>query len=290
VEIVFAAVVPVMLITLLGYVLARLGKPVQGEILHLLVVQIGSPALIFTALLKNQLTGTALLGYAGAATVAMALFGVIGWCLLRLNALSVRAFLPSMMFGNTGNLGLPLALYAAGPTGLGFAAVLHTVNAVGNFTLGQAIAIGRTDWKAVVTSPALLAALLALAVGQFHVTLPVWLMNTLQLPADLTIPLMVLMLGTSLATIEVQSLGRTLALSALRIGMGIAVGFALAWIFGMSGVPRAMFILQLSMPVAVYNYMFALVSRTDPEGVASVVIVSTLMAVLTIPLLLAVLL
>jgi predicted permease len=289
-EVVLAAVVPVLLMTLLGFVLARLGRPVQGDMLHFLVVHIGSPALIFTALLKNDLSGTALLGYAVAATAAMALFGLLGWCLLRLNALSTHAFLPSLMFGNTGNLGLPLALYAAGPAGLGYAAVVHTISAVGNFTLGQAIASGRTDWKAVVSSPALLAALLGLGVGQFHVSLPLWLTNTLELPASITIPLMLLMLGTSLATIEVKSVGRTVALSALRIGMGTAVGFAMAWAFGMSGVPRAMFILQLSMPVAVYNYLFALVGRTDPEGVASIVMVSTLMSVLTIPVLLAILL
>lgn len=289
-EAVLAAVVPVMLMSLLGFVLARLGRPVQSDILHFLVVQIGSPALIFTALQKNDLTGVQLLDYTAASVTAVAACGLVGWGLLRLGAHSVHAFLPSLMFGNTGNLGLPLALYACGPAGLGYAAVVHTVSAVGNFTVGQSIASGRTDWKAVASSPALIAALLGLAVGQFHVTLPQWLTNTLELPASITIPLMLLMLGTSLATIEVKSLARTFALSALRIGMGVAVGYAVAWAFGMSGVPRAMFILQLSMPVAVYNYLFALVSRTDPEGVASIVVVSTLMSVLTIPALLAVLL
>ena len=289
-EPILAAVVPVMLMSLLGFVLARLGRPVQSDILHFLVVHIGSPALIFTALQKNDLTGTVLLDYVAASIAALALCGLLGWGLLRLNALSVRAFLPSLMFGNTGNLGLPLALYACGPVGLGYAAVVHTVSAVGNFTLGQSIAAGRTDWKAVVSSPALLAAVLGLAVGQLHVKLPLWLTNTLELPASITIPLMLLMLGTSLATIEVRSLGRTLALSALRIGLGVGVAYVVALAFGMTGVLRAMFILQFSMPVAVYNYLFALVSRTDPEGVASVVVVSTLLSVLTIPLLLAILL
>lgn len=289
-EPILAAVVPVLLMSLLGFVLARLGRPVQSDILHFLVVHIGSPALIFTALLKNDLTGALLLDYAAASAAALAACGLVGWVLLRLFGQSVQAFLPSLMFGNTGNLGLPLALYSCGPAGLGYAAVVHTISAVGNFTLGQSIASGRTDWKAVASSPALLAALLGLAVGQFHVRLPPWLTNTLELPASITIPLMLLMLGTSLATIQVRSLPRTLALSALRIGLGIAVGYALAWAFGMHGIPRAMFILQLSMPVAVYNYLFAMVSRTDPEGVASIVVVSTLMSVLTIPVLLAILL
>jgi predicted permease len=289
-ETVIAAVVPVMLMALLGYVLARMGRPVEGESLRFVIVHIGTPALIFTALLKNDLTGAALAGYTAAAVAALALFALVGWCLLRLNGLSIRAFLPSMIFANTGNLGLPIALYACGPAGLGYAAVLHSISTVGNVTLGQSMAIGSADWKSALKSPALLAALLGLAVSQFHVTLPLWLRNTLELPGGFTIPLMLMMLGSSLATIEVHSIRRTVALSALRIGMGIAVGYALAWAFGLTGVPRAVFVLQAAMPVAVYNYLFALVGKTDPQGVASIVVVSTLIAAITIPVLLIVLL
>jgi predicted permease len=43
------------------------------------------------------------------------------------------------------------------------------------------------------------------------------------------------------------------------------------------------------MPAAVYNYLFALAGKTDAEGVASVVVASTLLAALSIPVLLAVL-
>lgn len=285
-QVVLAAVLPVLLIALLGYVLARMGRPVQGEMLRFLVSQVGSPALIFTALLKNDLSGQVLLGYVGAAMTALAVTGLVAWAVLRLYSQSVRAFLPSMMFGNTGNLGLPLALYACGPKGLGYAAVLHTVIAVTNFTLGQSIAIGHTRWRAVVTNPALIAAVLGVTVSALHVTLPLWLRNTLDLPSSFTIPLMLMMLGTSLATIQVGSMTRPVALAALRIGLGIAVGFGVSALFGMSGMPRAVFILQFATPVAVYNYLFALVARTDPEGVASVVVVSTLMSVVTVPVLL----
>lgn len=285
-QVVLAAVLPVLLMALLGYVLARFGRPVQGEMLRFLVSQVGSPALIFTALLKNDLSGPVLASYAGAAVLALTVTGLVAWAVLRLTSQPVRAFLPAMMFGNTGNLGLPLALYACGPQGLGYAAVLHTIIAVTNFTLGQSIAIGRTHWRAVVTNPALIAAVLGGTVSMLHLTLPPWLRNTLELPSSFTIPLMLLMLGTSLATIQVGSMKRTLALSALRIVLGMGVGFGLSALFGMSGVPRAVFVLQFATPVAVYNYLFALVARTDPEGVASVVVVSTLMSVATIPVLL----
>jgi predicted permease len=288
-QVVFAAVVPVLLMILLGFGLARSGRPVQSEMLRFLVVQIGSPALIFTALLGTALSGRMLLSLASAAAAALVLFGTVGWMLLRIAGWPARAFLPSLMFGNTGNLGLPLALYAFGPQGLGYAAVINTVNLIGNFTIGQSVATGHANWKGAVSSPALLAAVLGLVVAALHLQLPAWLKNTLQLPANLTIPLLLLMLGTSLATIRVTALGRTLALALLRIGMGAAAGLALAWAFQLTGVTRAIFIVQLAMPAAVYNYLFALAGNTDPEGVASVVVASTLMSALTIPLLLALL-
>ena len=289
-ESILAAVLPIVITALIGFVLQRLGRPVEGETLRFIVVQVGTPALIFSALLKTSLSGVMLLNYAGAAMTALVAFAIIGYGVLRMTGQSMRAFLPSMMFGNTGNLGLPLALYACGPAGLGYAAVYHTVAAVGNFTLGQSIALGSTNWRALATNSSVIAAILGLVCTVFHVTLPLWLHNSLELVSGLAIPLMLLMLGTSLATIQVTSLKRTVGLSALRVGMGIAVGFTLAWAFGFTGVPRAVLVLQCSTPVAVYNYLFALASKTDPQGVASVVVVSTVIFVLTIPVLLAVLL
>jgi predicted permease len=289
-ETILAAVAPIVLMTLIGFAMARLGKPIEGETLRFLVVQIGSPALIFTALLKTHIAGGALLDYVGATAISLACFGVIGFCVLRAAGLPLRTFLPSMMCANTGNLGLPLALYACGPVGLGYAAVIHSVSAVSNFTVGQSIALGSANWKSLVTSPTLIAAICGLVGVVLHVSLPQWLHNSLELVSGLTIPLMLLMLGTSLATIRVSSLGRAAALAVLRIGMGMAVGFALARLFHFSGVPRAVFVLQCSMPVAVYNYLFALMGKTDPAGVASLVVVSTLMSVVTIPILLALLL
>jgi predicted permease len=289
-EPILAAVLPIVLTALIGFVLQRLGKPVEGETLRFVVVQVGTPALIFSILLKTELSAAMLLDYAGAAVAAMLAFGVIGYLVLGMTNQSQRAFLPSMMFGNTGNLGLPLALYACGPAGLGFAAVYHSVATVGNLTLGQSIAMGSSNWRALATNSSLLAVILGVICMVQHYTLPLWLHNSLEVLSGLSIPLMLLMLGSSLATIQVTALKRAFWLSSLRIGMGIAVGFTLAWTFGFTGVARTVLVLQCATPVAVYNYLFALVGKSDPQGVASLVVVSTVMSVLTIPVLLAFLL
>ena len=55
----------------------------------------------------------------------------------------------------------------------------------------------------------------------------------------------------------------------------------------MTGTARAALILQASMPVAVYNYLFAQMWDNEPAEIAGLVVVSTLLSVATIPLLLA---
>ena len=69
--------------------------------------------------------------------------------------------------------------------------------------------------------------------------------------------------------------------------MGTVAGFVLASAFGFTGPERVAFVLQCAMPVAVYNYLFAQMYNNDPEDVASLVIVSTVLSVVTTPILLA---
>ena len=105
-----------------------------------------------------------------AATAAASLTILIGFLIvasvvLKLCGLSLRTYLPSMAFPNTGNLGLPLALYAFGPEGLAYAIVFLCFTSVMNFTIGQAIAAGTMSWRAIISMPIIYAVALGLAVS-----------------------------------------------------------------------------------------------------------------------------
>ena len=91
---------------------------------------------------------------------------------------------------------------------------------------------------------------------------------------------------TSLAGLGVQSLSRSAILSILRLVSGFAVGWATAEIFGMEGVAKGVLILQCTMPVAVFNYLFALQYGNQPEDVAGTVVISSVLSFMTLPLLL----
>ena len=96
------------------------------------------------------------------------------------------------------------------------------------------------------------------------IPIPLWATNTLEMLSGLTIPLMLLMLGTSLAKIQVTTFGRAGVLSVVRIGMGVIAGFTLAALFGFTGPERIAFVLQCAMPVAVFNYVFAQMYDNEP--------------------------
>ena len=61
---------------------------------------------------------------------------------------------------------------------------------------------------------------------------------------------------------------------------------AIATAFGLEGSARAVLILQCAMPPAVYNYLFAQRWNNQPEEVASVIVVATVVSILTVPILL----
>jgi len=84
-----------------------------------------------------------------------------------------------------------------------------------------------------------------------------------------------------------ESLGRSLILSFVRLALGLSAGLLLTTLLGVEGLTRKVLVLQASMPVGVLNYLFAQRYARSPEQVASLVLVSTLVSVVSIPMLLA---
>jgi hypothetical protein len=281
-----AAVLPVLITVLVGFVWTRVGFRLDSKELTALIADVATPCLIVSTFLTTRVSFHALAAVAGATATAIVLFAALGALFLWATRLRIRTFLPSLAFPNAGNLGLPLSLYAFGPEGLGYAIAFFSTSSVANYTLGQAIAAGRANWRGLVRQPILYAAALGVMLSYGQVEAPAWLTATISLIGDLTIPLMLLMLGSSLGQLKIASFGRAAVISVVRIVLGALVGIAVAALFGLTGTMRAVLILQCANPVAVYNYLFAQRWNNEPEEVAGVVVLSTLLSLLSIPTLL----
>ena len=284
--VVLTVVLPVIITDAVGFVRTRYGYPLNSKELTALIADVATPCLIVSTFQSSKLSFDAFAAMAGAAVTAIVLFAALGALILKAGSLRIRTFLPSIAFPNAGNLGLPLSLYAFGPEGLGYAIAYFSISSVANYTLGQMIAAGQANWRGLARLPILYAVALGIALSFWTIELPQWAGTTIALIGNVTVPLMLLMLGSSLSQLKVASSGRALFVSLVRLGLGAAVGVAVAAALGLSGPLRAVLILQCANPVAVYNYLFAQRWNNEPEEVAGVVVLSTLLSILTIPLLL----
>ena len=277
-------VAPVCILAGIGFAWAKLGYEYRMEFVTRLSMTLGVPCLIFTALMKTNINPAALTSVLLASVVAYALLTVIFWGLVIVLKLDRRTFLAPLIFGNTGNLGLPLALFAFGEAGLGYAVVIFAVMVVWSFTFGIWLVSGGGSLLRVIKEPAMAATLLgALFLWQGWTT-PLWLTNSLDLIGQMAIPLMLITLGVAIARLGVGQLGRTFWLSLARAALCLLVAVATGWAFGLQSVPLAVLILQITTPVAVTSYLLAEKYGADADAVAGLVIVSTVMSIVTLPL------
>jgi predicted permease len=251
-----------------------------------MVTNLGAPCLVFSSLARLSVSSAALADMALATALAVAVFLAVGAVILRLARLSLPVYLPSLAFTNCGNMGLPLSLFAFGQMGLDLAAAYFAVSMVVMMVLGLWLVSGEPTPKKALTMPLPYAVAAALAFRAAEVEVPAWLYNSTDLLGGMTVPLMLLTLGVSLASMRVVEVRRALALAVLRLAMGAAVGVAVAALFDFDGVARGVLIIQCAMPPAVFNYLFAQNYDRKPEETASVILISTLISFLTLPLLL----
>ncbi len=280
-------IAPLFVCAGLGFGWSRGGGRYDQELVTVLIMNFGAPCLVFSQLIALEVDGALMLRIAGGALAAMFVFGLVGALVLRAARLPTHTFLGPLVFCNAGNMGLPLCLFAFGSEGLALATCFFAVMAVGHYTAGVWIWSGRLSPRELLRMPLSYAAALAVWVLVSGWPVPVWIQNTTELLGGLTIPLMLITLGVSLSSMHLGRLRRTLALSLLRLGMGFGVGVGLSALLELDGLARKVFIVECSMPVAVFNYIFAQRYGRAAEDVASLVLVSTLLAFALLPFLLA---
>ena len=200
----------------------------------------------------------------------------------------MRTYLAPLIFGNTGNIGLPLALFAFGEAGLGYAVIVFAVMAIWSFTFGVWVVAGGGSPMKALKEPLVWATLLGgLFLWQGWET-PRFLTNTLDLMGQLAIPLMLITLGVALARLHPAGLGRAFVLSLGKFVVTVAVGWTVGTAFGLAPVPLAVLVIQFATPGRRHLLHAGGEIRRRQRPVAGLVVTSTLLSVVTIPLLIGV--
>ena len=278
---------PVFLLAAVGYVWVKLGFEYRVAFVTRLAMTLAVPCLIFVALMKTEIEPEALAALSLASFVAYGAVWVMMFAVVKLARIDTQTYLAPLIFGNTGNLGLPLALFAFGQEGLGYAVVVFAVMAILSFSVGIWLVAGGGSLVRLIKEPLVGATLLgALFLWQGWET-PEFLTNTLELIGQIAIPVMLITLGVAVARLEIKAISQAVWLSVVKIGGCFLAAWAVAHWFGLEPVAAAVLIVQLATPVAVTSYLLAEKYGADAQPVAGLVVVSTLLSVITLPLILA---
>ena len=283
-------VAPVFLLAAIGFAWVKVGWQYEIEFVTRLAMTISVPALIFVALMKADISADTLSSLFLSSIIAYIALTIIFWIIAKLAKLDMATFWAPLIFGNTGNLGLPLAMFAFGEVGLGYAVVVFAVMAVGSFSIGVWMVSGGGSVTKIFKEPmvwATLAGALFLIKGW---QTPQWTTNTLELMGQMAIPLMLITLGVALARLKVKTISRAVILSIMKLIVSVCTAWVIGSYFGLNDIAFAVLVVQIATPVAVTSYLLAQKYGADANEVAGLVIASTVLSVVALPVLLAVLL
>ena len=280
-------IVPVFFIVAVGFVYGRRMHPdLTG--FNRVVLDVLSPLLVYTALAGKefQLQEHQMLLSAGALLILGC--GAAAWLLARATRTEPRSLVPVVMFNNCGNMGLPLALLAFGPAGLGAAVALFSISNLIHFSLGARITSADARTRDLLLSPLMIAAALGFASAASGIRPPDMLMTGMRLLGESMLPLMLFALGVRLTSLQPSDVPRGLLGAFARPVIGLALAVPLAWALDLSGPARAQLILFGALPPAVMQFLLAERYNQQPERVAAMILLGNALAVLFVPIGLAI--
>ena len=282
----FNVVAPVFMIAAIGFLLVRRGYEFPTEFVTRMNMNIGAPCLVFSGIMKLGGGLTEAVGFLTASLVSILALLLVSALFAVIFRLPKRAYIVSLFSTNSGNMGLPLCLFAFGEQGMALAIAYFTVSVVFQFTVALFISHGQLTAGSLTRITMLYGIAGALVFNLGDIPPPTWLMNTTSLLGGVTIPLMLLTLGASLARLKLEKSGKLVLISGFKLAMGVSVGLLVTSLFGLTGLERNVLILQNSMPVAVFSYLLASQYNRSPDEVASLIFITTLMSLITVPLML----
>lgn len=279
---------PILVAILVGFIWAKRGTPAEPAHMTQVILNVGTPCLVFSTLSTLSVSPQMLGLMAAAAVLMMIAFLGAGYLLLLAVGLPRRIYLAPVVFGNLGNLGLPVSLYAFGDSGLELALIMFATQSVLFFTINMWLMSGHANPLTMLKTPHIYAIAVALAFTLNDITPPVWLTNTTELLGGMTIPLMLVMLGISLARMKVVAVVRPLIVVSLRLVVGVGIALAITWLLGLDGTAAGIIFIACCMPAAVFNYLMAVRYNRNPGEVASYIVIATVALLILLPVVVSV--
>ncbi len=276
-------ILPVFVVILVGYLYARRVRPDMSEVNRLSMVILG-PALVFSALASKEFDLAANVSLIAASVGVVLGSGLLAWPVARMFKYDYRTLVPTAMFNNCGNMGLPLAVLAFGQAGFSAMVALFTISNLLQFTLGVRVIDHHARFWQFLRNPMVWATVLGFVFAITRPPTPEWAYFGIKMVGDALIPVMLISLGVRLFEVRWDDWHIGVIGGIVCPVTGIAMALVLAPMLGLSEMQRGLLILFGSLPPAVLNFMVAEQMRQEPAKVASIVLIGNVMSVIFVPI------
>ena len=283
----FEVLFPVFFVVGIGYYLGKTNPKIDTTFITSFAANIGTPAMVIYAITSTGINFEIFRDYFWYYLLAIGLFAFVGiFTLYLLKTKDIVRELPPLIFPNTGNMGLPICMFAYGSKGLGVSASITSLIILCHFTLGVFLADRKFNLNVILKNPPFYAIIFSAIMLFYGIKMPVFVVNTTEWLMYVTIFLILMSLGIALTRLKVFSLSNALISSFTRMIIGPAIGFLLIFIFDLKGFAAGVLLIQCSMPSAVLNYLVGSIysPKKIVDSIASTIVVSTLISFVTIPI------
>ena len=282
----FEVLFPVFFVIGVGYYLGKKDPKLNTKFITNFAGNVGTPAMIFYTITTTGVTLNVFLDYFLYAIIIIGGFTIVGLIFLFFLKKDMASELPPLILPNTGNMGIPICLFAYGTEGLGIASAIASVIIFFHFTIGVFLAKKEFSFEVVFKNAPTYGILISVIFLYFNWEVPKFLENTTFLLTYATIFLVLMSLGVALTRLKVNSWNDAIILGFVRVILGPAIGFTLIYFLNLSGFAAGVLLIQSSMPSAVLTYLVGSMysSKKVVDSVSSVIVTSTIMSFITIPI------
>ena len=279
-------IAPVFFVIGIGYYLGKKNPEINTDFITTFAGNVGTPAMIFYTITTTGVTLSVFTEYFIYALIIIGGFSLVGIIFLLLLKKDFISELPPLILPNTGNMGIPICLFAYGTAGLGVASAIASVIILLHFTLGVLLAKKSFSFEILIKNMPIYGIIVSVIFLYFEWDVPGYLENTTFLLTYATIFLVLMSLGIALSRLKVVSWTHASILGAVRVIIGPLIGFGLIKFLNLNGFAAGVLLIQSCMPSAVLTYLVGSMysEKRVVDSVASVIVTSTVMSFFTIPI------
>tara|TARA_B100000963_G_scaffold350612_1_gene361118 strand:+ start:1415 stop:2314 length:900 start_codon:yes stop_codon:yes gene_type:complete len=279
-------IAPVFFVIGIGYYLGKKNPEINTDFITTFAGNVGTPAMIFYTITTTGVTLAVFIEYFVYALIIIAGFSLVGVLFLLVLKKDFISELPPLILPNTGNMGIPICLFAYGTAGLGVASAIASVIILLHFTLGVLLAKKSFSLEILIKNMPIYGIIISVIFLYFEWDVPGYLENTTFLLTYATIFLVLMSLGIALSRMKVVSWTQASILGGVRVIIGPIIGFSLIKFLNLNGFAAGVLLIQSCMPSAVLTYLVGSMysEKKVVDSVASVIVTSTIMSFITIPI------